>query len=86
MLGRTASVICHFVIAQLSLPCADNCALTRLVYLQELSMTAMMLSLLFAFLACVDVRTIQKFSCCLAESFLRDSLGDMSLSVQEYAI
>ncbi len=49
-------------------------------------MTAMMLSLLFAFLACVDVRTIQKFSCCLAECFLRDSLGDMSLSVQEYAI
>ncbi len=48
-------------------------------------MTAMM-SLLVAFLACVDVCFIHNVNCSLAECFLRISMGDMSLSVQEYAI
>ncbi len=48
-------------------------------------MNGMMLSLLFAFLACVNVCIIQNVSCNLAECFVRD-LGDMSLSVKEYVI
>ena len=39
-----------------------------------------------AFLAFVDVCLIQSVSCSLAGCFVRDSLGDMNLSVQEYVI
>ena len=50
------------------------------------SMNAMMVPLLFAFLACVNVCIVQNVNYRLAECFVRDSLGDMSLSVQEYVL
>ncbi len=56
-----------------------------MLFTDRYSMTAMM-SLLVAFLACVDVCFIHNVNCSLAECFLRISMGDMSLSVQEYAI
>lgn len=46
----------------------------HVLFLCRHSIAAMMLSLLLAFWACVE----KKFSCCLAECFLRDSMGDMS--------
>ncbi len=49
-------------------------------------MNAMMVPLLFAFLACVNVCIVQNVNYRLAECFVRDSLGDMSLSVQEYVL
>ncbi len=39
-----------------------------------------------AFVTCVDVCLFQSVSGSLAECFLKDNLGDMSLFVQEYVI
>ena len=46
------------------------------------SINAMMMPLLFAFLACVNICIVQNISYRLAEC-VRGSLGDMSWSIQE---